>query len=478
MSQWDYGMPPPPEHHDPYAGEDTFRSDDFDGTSGYPITWEREPAEPPTRWDREAAEPLAPWDREPAEPPTRWDRGSAEPPTRWDREPAEPPTQRLGLERGPAGADWLGGDWRDDDWPPRHRRRGRGRGGHGSRGGGGGRGVRPRWLVGALVVVGGASVGAALVLTGGHSGGQATATRSPAPPRAMPPAPAAPAAGQGALTMAQATQVLAGYTSANNAANAQRSDTVLATIETGSSYAVDAGIYRTQQAENEAPYPAFGPQRAQYYIPRETAYPRWFVVQVANANLASPGKITGAEYLLFTQAAPGAAWKNTVEPYVVTGAATPAVALGADGLATPVTTAMPLAVPMGQIAQVTAASLDGMGALPNPGNLADLMDKAFWQRKLPTSAVTDAHTPSGNGVFGLRTSDGGALLFYTDAAQLTLTAPAGEVMHLTVPGFYSPSQSLSKAGIGYLEQFATYDPPSGGSGLRVVADYSGITSGS
>jgi hypothetical protein len=103
------------------------------------------------------------------------------------------------------------------------------------------------------------------------------------------------------------------------------------------------------------------------------------------------------------------------------------------------------------------------------------MDRAFWQGKLPASSVTDAHTPSGP-VYGLRTTDGGALLFYADAAELTLTAPAGEAMHLTVPGFYSPSQALTRAGIGYQEQFATYDPPSGGSGLRVVADYSGITS--
>ena len=35
-------------------------------------------------------------------------------------------------------------------------------------------------------------------------------------------------------------------------------------------------------------------------------------------------------------------------------------------------------------------------------------------------------------------------------------------MHLTVPGFYSPGQALTRAGIGYLEQFAAYDPPAGG----------------
>jgi hypothetical protein len=409
MSPWDYGRPPS-GRHDPYRREDTFRSEEDDGTDLYPITWERDQGEPPT-------------------------------------------------------ASW---GWRDldADWPPRRHRR-----------------QRPpvRWLVAGLVAVAAASVGAALVLTG-NSGGQPRAAKSSplqtVAPVMLPTPP--PPADQGALTMAQASQVLANYTTANNTANAQRSDSVLGMIETGSSYAVDAGLYRLQQAEGVATYPAFGPQREQYYIPRETAYPRWFVVQVANAELAAPTKITGTEYLLFTQTAPGAPWKNTVEPYLLASATAPSVALDGGGLATPVTATTALAVPVGQIAQVTASSLDGTSLggtaqLPNPGNLADLMDRAFWQGKLPASSVTDAHAPSGQ-VYGLRTTDGGALLFYANAAELTLTAPAGESMHLTIPGFYSPSQSLARAGIGYQEQFATYDPPSGGSGLRVVADYSGITS--
>jgi hypothetical protein len=154
------------------------------------------------------------------------------------------------------------------------------------------------------------------------------------------------------------------------------------------------------------------------------------------------------------------------------------VALGTDGLATPLTAATRLAVPAGQVGQVTASSLDAGGELPNPGNLADMTDRGFWQRKLPGSSVTDSHAPSAGGLYGLATTGGGALLFYTGAAELTLTAPAGDVMHLTVPGYYSPGRAMTSAGIGYLEQFATYDPPPGASGLRVVADYSGITSAS
>jgi len=384
-----------------------------------------------------------------------WDYGR--PP--YDRNDPYAGEDTVRYEEDDNGTDLYPITWEQDPWPPQRHW------------------PRVRWWAAALVAAAAGSVAAALVLTSGSGGQPGTAQSAPPLPTMAPalPTPPPPPAPQGALTMAQAKQVLAAYTTANNTANAQRSDSLLATIETGSSYAIDAGLYRLQGAENAATYPAFGPQRAQYYIPRETGYPRWFVVQVANAELAAPAKITGTEYLLFTQAGAGAPWQNAVEPYLLSGAAAPSVALGAGGLATPVTAAMALSVPVGQIAQVTASSLDGAGQLPNPGNLADIMDRAFWQGKLPASSVTDAHTPSGP-AYGLRTSDGGALLFYTDAAELTLTAPAGEAMHLTIPGFYSPSQSLTRAGVGYLEQFATYDPPSGSAGLRVVADYSGITS--
>jgi hypothetical protein len=343
----------------------------------------------------------------------------------------------------------------------------------------------PSWLLPvALVAVVAAGGGTAAMLLAGPSGRpSATVTR------AVPPA-SAPSAGALAspqpLTLAQARSVLDAYTSANNTANAKRSDTLLGSIETGSSYAIDAGIYRVQQADKAAPYPAFGPRQALFYIPGEPTaeYPHWFAVQVVNADLASPGKVTGTEYLVFSQGAPGAPWLNTVEPYVLAGAAIPQVAVGAGGLATPVdpqTTS--LAVAPAQIAALTAASLDGgqAGAVggavgaASPGNLADRLDQAFWKQRLRSATVTDRHAPAADYVFALRTTNGGALVFYTDAAELTLVPPAGEALRLTIPGFYSSSQALRMAGIGYMEQFATYIPPLRGSGLRVVADYSGIT---
>jgi hypothetical protein len=457
MSQWDFTGPPPGpppgqppgqargfgeydeygEFHE-YADSETTAaragySDDFEGGAFSPISYERDPYEPP-------------W--EPAAPPR---------PTR--------PTQ----------------SWPDESWPPRVPRRQRL--------------VGPRWLLPvALVALIAAGAGTAAALLGAQSGRPSAGAPSAGGPSAGAPSAGGTATGSRAaahgpgagtraspqpLTMAQARSVLAAYTSANNAANATRSAARLAAIETGSSYAIDTGIYRVQQAEKAAPYPAFGPRQARFYIPGEAAaaYPHWFAVQVANAELASPGKVSGTEYLVFTQATPGGPWLNAVEPYVLGGAATPQVALGPDGLASavdPNTTS--LAVMPAQISAVTAAALDGAPGLASPGDLADRLDETFWRRQLPSATVTDRHAPGDGGhVFGLRTTDGGALLFYTDTAELTLVPPAGEALHLTIPGFYSPGQALSRAGIGYTEQFATYVPPRGRSGPRVVADYSGIT---
>jgi hypothetical protein len=286
------------------------------------------------------------------------------------------------------------------------------------------------------------------------------------------------------LTLAAARSVLSAYTTANNSANARRSTATLATVETGGSYAIDAGLYTVQAADGAAPYPAFTPVAATYYLPRAEAAgeTRWFVVQVANAFSANPKKVTSTEYLLFTQAASGGAWQNAVEPYLLAGANAPQVAVGGDGLATAVSaTATSLAIAPGQLAERTAAAIDGTGAgvtVADPGALADRSDQTFWRGKLPAATVTDAHataTGAAGQTFALLTTNGGALVFYTDAADLEITPSAGSVLHLTVPGFYSDAQGLSRAGLSYLDQFAAADPPAGAGTPRVVAEYSGLT---
>jgi hypothetical protein len=361
----------------------------------------------------------------------------------------------------------------------------------------GGRGGGGRWLIPAGIVAGTATAGALAVLLtwgqpsspgpGGLAAPPATATiavRVSTRPSPSPSATAAaPAAAAAPLTLTQAQAALARYTTVNNSANAQRSDTLLATVEAGSSYAIDAGQYQAQQAVRAAPYPPFNPVQATYYIPGDESAtgPRWFVVQVANAFQSSPSTVTSDEYLLFTQSAPGGGWQNTIEPYLLSGASAPQIEVGADGLATAVSPdAASVTVMPSRLPAVTATSLARTAAgIADPGNLADRADQRLWQREVPDGTITDTHTaaPAPDGQeFALLTTDGGALVFYTDAAELTITPPTGSVLHLTVPGLYSSGQALTRAAVSYLEQFAAYDPPAATGGTpRVVADYSGIT---
>ena len=65
-------------------------------------------------------------------------------------------------------------------------------------------------------------------------------------------------------------------------------------------------------------------------------------------------------------------------------------------------------------------------------------------------------------------------MFYALAAQLTLAPPPSQTFQVSIPGFYSSSQTLTSATVEYAEQFATYIPPNQAS-PQILADASGIT---
>jgi hypothetical protein len=141
-----------------------------------------------------------------------------------------------------------------------------------------------------------------------------------------------------------------------------------------------------------------------------------------------------------------------------------------------------------KIGQVTAGWLDEVASNTSDsvikdeaGNLTDLQDEVFWRSGQGGTAMnaTDAHSALAGQVFALRTTSGGALVFYATDAQLTLTPANGDAIGgLNIPGYYSPANSagLTFATVGYVEQFATYIPPAGNSDRDVVADISSIAS--
>jgi hypothetical protein len=316
-------------------------------------------------------------------------------------------------------------------------------------------------------------------------GGTLSAPGSTSPPAsagASPSPPGTPASWPPATTKTAAGKVLAAFITQNNQANSTRSVALLAQIEGGTSYAIDAGAYRTSRASDplNSRYTAITPASSTvYWIPRLPAktYPRWFAARVTYTPAGSPQQDIAAGYLVVAQASPGAAWKDVLEPYLLhTAGPGPFIATDADGYATAVAAQAPgLSISPGQAAAATAASLDGTGNLiPDPGNLADLHDQAYFAAHLPAgTSVTGTHTPDG-AVYALRTAGGGILAFYGLSARLAITVPAGQQVAIGIPGYYTTGKPVTSARIGYAGQFALYVPPSGQGVPQLLADASGI----
>jgi hypothetical protein len=304
---------------------------------------------------------------------------------------------------------------------------------------------------------------------------------------ASPAGSGTPGAGpQPVITRKTAQQVLARYARVNNQANKLRSNTLLATIEAGSSYLMDTGTYRLDRATDprNSQYFTLGLQKAVYYIPRQPAadWPHFFAVKIRYADLDSTPHVTGTGYLLFAQTSPGAPWKDVIEPYLIPAVTpAPAIATDAQGYAQPVSitgNAGGLSAAPGKIQPDTVSWLDreaAAGADPaDTGNLADLHDVIYWRGQMPSGTVTDTHSAGPGPAFGLRTKDGGALFFYSLTARLRLLPPPGDTFRVTIPGYYSPGQAVQSAAVGYIEQFAAFDPARGKGGPRAVAAASSI----
>ena len=285
-----------------------------------------------------------------------------------------------------------------------------------------------------------------------------------------------------AITRTGAERVLANYWRVNNAANQSRSDALLATIEAGSSYAMDAGTYQMSRVTDPsnsqyAPFTAeqcrlLHPAPASRGVPALVRGPR---------HLRHPGQPAACDRRRIRAVPPGRQERRVEErARTVPAALRRASAVHRNrrpGLRDP---GGPDIRSRAYRLSRTDPAADRPVAgwrdrrLKNPGNLADLRDQAYFQARLPAgSAVTDRHDTSGL-VFALKTVGGGALVFYHLTARLSLTPPPGQTIQLGIPGYYSSSQALTSAAVDYADQFAVYIP-AGSAAPAIVADASGIT---
>jgi hypothetical protein len=314
----------------------------------------------------------------------------------------------------------------------------------------------------------------------------------------------------GLVTQADASQVLAQYTAAANQANKSRRLAALAAVESASSYRIDAGDYRWTKITDpkNRSYAAIKYATPAFYIPRQASYPAWFVVHATQQNTPVSKKTKPSSfgiYMIFTRASATAKWLQVMEPdtYHMHTAA-PSIATDAQGYAAALSPAAAgsLALAPDKLPAKDVAYLDYRNALamaktalrpglPKPklpakpvtftnglAGLGDFGDTKFWDKHMPRgSTVRDTHATTSDQVFALRTTDGGALVFYDLTASLLLGTPDAEPFSITIPGIFNGKVQRPVFTVNYYEQFAVNETPGPGANPQVVADDSGPVGG-
>jgi hypothetical protein len=269
---------------------------------------------------------------------------------------------------------------------------------------------------------------------------------------------AAPAAAK-TLTETQARAILARYVRVNNEANAKVSDPLLRSIETGPMLEGDLVYNKRIRAKQENKIKPFYYQKYQFYIPRNVA-PAWFGV------LATSGK--DKEFLIFVDAG-GGAYKSAAASWLDEGQKMPAIAHGADGAATSVTTGPALGVGIRFAAYLTtAAAGKGLTAGFKSGRTASRIGKdwamsvrrntgsGYWSGGVKWKARPQP-------VYALKTADGGAVVVNSTNQSESYTAVKSNVWFQPNSIFFGlgPKRYYHQF-TGYrLWEFITYVAPHG-----------------
>lgn len=254
---------------------------------------------------------------------------------------------------------------------------------------------------------GGLSVAVVLAAVLAGCGGGVPGSAGSSRPAAPSPVKLSPA-----ITPAAARAVVAGYVRGNNDANAHLDGQLEATVETGPQLVIDQASYVIQKRVGH-PFPPFTYRDLVFYIPALPATARrWFAADA----VASSGGRQAHEILMFVRDRP-ATWK-LASAIPSSGASLP-VAVGPAGTAAPV---LPgdhgLAITPAQLPARHAQLLSGQPAVSTfaPGRWTsitarsiDLVKRVYYRAGW---TFQDRWNPDRYPVYALRTTDGGAVVWY------------------------------------------------------------------
>ncbi|MFE4549258.1 hypothetical protein [Streptomyces sp. NPDC056785] len=274
-------------------------------------------------------------------------------------------------------------------------------------------------------------------------------------------------------TRGEAARALADFTTAYNKADQANDPSLDENRVTGALGAIDGAKLKAGRRNNPGGNPGYSPLElsdARFAIPAKAGWPRWFVADTT----ANKGQAGSRWLLVFTRGTANDVWRAS---YLTVLAATDVPKFGQDkdGWAQPVTADdAALAVGPGQLSQAYATYLKSGGEMFAPGvhtsQWRALRERNASRPGLARQYIDEPLTSGDYAPVGLRTADGGALVFFTTqryekqtAAQGTeLPAQSADVRALTTG---DARQSLT---LGFVSNQAALDPAKGAQDQRVT----------
>lgn len=292
------------------------------------------------------------------------------------------------------------------------------------------------------------------VLTAAGCGGETTPTPRHSSTSSGSPAPTA-------VTEAQARAIFADHEKVNNEANSKVSDALLRQNETGPMLEIDLAGNKRIRAKQAKKIKPFHYEGARFFIPHNVS-PAWFAV---SARVKGE---SGTEFLVFVDTG-GGKYKSAVGAWVAKGQKLPAIARGADGSATAVTTGPALGVGTRLATYLTYTadrkkSPEAFASGPLTSTLGrnwartvlELTSRGRWQGRTQWAARPQP-------VYALKTADGGALVLSAVVQALRYTAARPNVWYRPAQDFYGlgPKRYYHRFTGEWLWTFATHVPSTG-----------------
>nr|WP_232838725.1 hypothetical protein [Streptomyces geranii] len=283
-------------------------------------------------------------------------------------------------------------------------------------------------------------------------------------------------------TRAEAAQALTDFTAAYNKADKAYDRSLDADYVTGALGAIDAARLDAGRVNNPAGNPSYVPLEftdPKFTIPKKAGWPRWFVAD-ADANKGDEARWL----LVFTRSNVAEPWAVAYLTLVAPGDV-PAFKTDKDGFAEPVTPdSAELAVPPKDLSADYAAFLkDGTGDVFAPGVHTSAWvaqrEKSAIKPGLVTQYIDEPLVKDDFAPLGLRTADGGALVFFATHHYEKQTAALGT----SIPEQSDSVRALTKGEIKqsltleFVSNQAVIDPGKGAAnqGVEFLSRIQGLT---